>query len=41
MNGYLNYSKTEELVKDGNEPMGIILSAGKDEPLPEYGIVGI
>ncbi|SIS71947.1 Predicted nuclease of restriction endonuclease-like (RecB) superfamily, DUF1016 family [Chryseobacterium ureilyticum] len=36
MNLYLNYFKSEENVVDDNEPIGIILSAEKDEVLVEY-----
>ncbi len=36
MNLYLNYFKAEENVADDNEPIGIILSAEKDEVLVEY-----
>jgi predicted nuclease of restriction endonuclease-like (RecB) superfamily len=41
MNLYLNYFRTEENVKDDNEPIGIILSAEKDEVLVEYAMGGI
>jgi YhcG PDDEXK nuclease domain len=41
MNLYLNYFKKEENVKDDNEPMGIILSAEKDEVMVEYAMGGI
>lgn len=41
MNLYLNYFKTEENVEGDNEPIGIILSAGKDEVLVEYATGGI
>lgn len=41
MNLYLNYFKQEENVEDDNEPIGIILSAEKDEVLVEYAIGGI
>jgi len=41
MNLYLNYFKTEESVEDDNEPIGIILSADKDEVLIEYATGGI
>jgi len=41
MNLYLNYFKTEENVENDNEPIGIILSAGKDEVLVEYATGGI
>lgn len=41
MNLYLNYFKSEENVENDNEPIGIILSAEKDEVLVEYAIGGI
>lgn len=41
MNLYLNYFKTEESVEGDNEPIGIILSADKDEVLVEYATGGI
>jgi predicted nuclease of restriction endonuclease-like (RecB) superfamily len=41
MNLYLNYFKIEESVEGDNEPIGIILSADKDEVLVEYAIGGI
>jgi predicted nuclease of restriction endonuclease-like (RecB) superfamily len=41
MNMYLNYFKTEENVEDDNEPIGIILSAEKDEVLVEFATGGI
>lgn len=41
MNLYLNYFKKEENVEDDNEPIGIILSAEKDEILVEYATGGI
>ncbi|CAN5477896.1 PDDEXK nuclease domain-containing protein [soil metagenome] len=41
MNLYLNYFKTEENEKNDNEPIGIILSADKDEVLVEYATGGI
>jgi predicted nuclease of restriction endonuclease-like (RecB) superfamily len=41
MNLYLNYFKTEENVEGDNEPIGIILSAGKDEILVEFATGGI
>lgn len=41
MNLYLNYFKMEENVEDDNEPIGIILSAEKDEILVEYATGGI
>ncbi len=41
MNLYLNYFKTEENVRGDNEPIGIILSAEKDEVLVEFATGGI
>jgi len=41
MNLYLNYFKTEENVQGDHEPIGIILSADKDEILVEYATGGI
>ncbi|MDQ3110864.1 MAG: PDDEXK nuclease domain-containing protein [Bacteroidota bacterium] len=41
MNWYLNYFKAEENVHDDNEPIGIILSPGKDEFLVEYALGGL
>ena len=41
MNLYFNYFKTEESVEDDNEPIGIILSADKDEILVEFAMGGI
>ncbi len=41
MNLYLNYFKAEENVKGDNEPIGIKLSAEKDEVLVEYATGGI
>jgi predicted nuclease of restriction endonuclease-like (RecB) superfamily len=41
MNLYLNYFKTEENVQGDNEPIGIILSAEKDEVLVEFATGGI
>jgi predicted nuclease of restriction endonuclease-like (RecB) superfamily len=41
MNMYINYFKTEENVSDDNEPIGIILTAQKDEVLVEYALGGI
>jgi len=41
MNLYLNYFRSEENVKGDNEPIGIILSADKDEVLVEYAMGGI
>ncbi len=41
MNLYLNYFKSEENVEGDNEPIGIILSADKDEILVEYTTGGI
>ena len=41
MNMYLNYFKKEESVEDDNEPVGIILSAEKDDILVEYALGSI
>lgn len=41
MNLYLNYFKKEENEKEDNDPIGIILSAAKDEVLVEYATGGI
>lgn len=41
MNLYLNYFKAEENVEGDNEPIGIILSAEKDEIMVEYAMGGI
>jgi predicted nuclease of restriction endonuclease-like (RecB) superfamily len=41
MNLYLNYFATEENTKGDNEPIGIILSADKDEILVEFATGGI
>ena len=41
MNLYLNYFKAEENVEGDKEPIGIILTAGKDEILVEYATGGI
>ena len=41
MNMYLNYFKEEEMTKDDNEPIGIILSADKDHLLVKYALGGI
>lgn len=41
MNLYLNYFKKEENVEGDNEPIGIILSAEKDEVMVEYAMGGI
>ncbi len=41
MNLYLNYFKIEENVASDNDPIGIILSAEKDEVLVEYAMGGI
>ncbi len=41
MNLYLNYFKSEENVSGDNEPIGIILSAEKDEVMVEYAMGGI
>jgi predicted nuclease of restriction endonuclease-like (RecB) superfamily len=41
MNMYLNYFKKEENSKEDNAPIGIILSAGKDDLLVEFALGGI
>ena len=41
MNLYLNFFKSEENTEGDNEPIGIILSADKDEVLVEYATGGI
>ncbi|MFH1684278.1 MAG: PDDEXK nuclease domain-containing protein [Candidatus Margulisiibacteriota bacterium] len=41
MNMYLNYFKKEEMTKDDNEPIGIVLGAEKDHVLIEYALGGI
>lgn len=41
MNGYLNYYKTEVNEESDNEPIGIILCAGKDEITAEYALGGL
>lgn len=41
MNLYLNFFKSEENADGDNEPIGIILSADKDEVLVEYATGGI
>ncbi|MEO5591756.1 MAG: PDDEXK nuclease domain-containing protein [Chitinophagaceae bacterium] len=41
MNLYLNYFKTEESIEGDNEPIGIILSAERDEVLVEFAMGGI
>ncbi len=41
MNMYLNYFKKEEGVEDDNEPVGIILSAEKDDVFVEYALGSI
>ena len=41
MNMYLNYFKAEEMAKEDNEPIGIILSAEKDRLLIKYALGGI
>ncbi|NUN68785.1 MAG: DUF1016 domain-containing protein [Bacteroidetes bacterium] len=41
MNLYLNYFRSEENGPDDREPIGIILSADKDEVLVEYAMGGI
>ena len=41
MNMYLNYFKTEENVEGDNEPIGIVLSAEKNDIKMEYALGGI
>jgi hypothetical protein len=41
MNMYLNYFKTEENVEGDNDPIGIILSAEKNDIKMEYALGGI
>jgi predicted nuclease of restriction endonuclease-like (RecB) superfamily len=41
MNVYLNYFKAEESSKGDNEPIGIILAAGKNNLLVKYALGGI
>ncbi len=41
MNMYLNYFRKEENMADDNEPVGIILTAEKDEVLAEYALGGL
>jgi predicted nuclease of restriction endonuclease-like (RecB) superfamily len=41
MNMYINYFKTEETSEGDNEPIGIILSADKDDVLVQYALGGI
>jgi hypothetical protein len=41
MNLYLNFFKSEKNSDGDNEPIGIILSADKDEVLVEYATGGI
>ena len=41
MNLYLNYFKAEENTEGDGEPIGIILSAEKDEVMVEYAMGGI
>lgn len=41
MNLYLNYFRKEENAADDNEPIGIILSAEKDDIMVEYAMGGI
>ena len=41
MNMYLNYFKTEENTEGDNEPIGIILSAEKNDIKMEYAMGGI
>jgi hypothetical protein len=41
MNMYLNYFKNEENVADDSNPIGIILTADKDDIMVEYALGGI
>lgn len=41
MNLYINYFKTEENVEGDNEPIGIILSAQRDDVMVEYALGSI
>jgi len=41
MNLYLNYYKNNEMSKDDNPPVGIILCADKDDTLVEYSTAGM
>jgi len=41
MNMYLNYFKKEEMAKEDNEPIGIILTKEKDRVVVEYALGGI
>ena len=41
MNMYLNYFKKEECVEGDNEPIGLILSAEKNDVIIEYALGGI
>lgn len=41
MNWYLNYFRAEENMPDDNEPIGIILTAEKDDILVEYALGGL
>jgi hypothetical protein len=41
MNMYLNYFKEEEMAKEDNEPIGIILSPKKDHLLVKYALGGV
>ena len=41
MNMYLNYFKKEESTKDDSDPIGLILSAKKDDITVEYALGGI
>ena len=41
MNMYLNYFKAEESVRSDNEPIGLILSAEKNDIIVEYALGGI
>ncbi len=36
MNVYLNYYNENEMLGGDNSPVGLILCAGKDEPLVKY-----
>ena len=41
MNMYINYFKKEEIAKEDNEPIGIILTKEKDRVVVEYALGGI
>ncbi|MFA5894064.1 MAG: PDDEXK nuclease domain-containing protein [Candidatus Margulisiibacteriota bacterium] len=41
MNMYLNYFKKEEMAEDDNEPIGIVLGAGKKHISVEYALGGL